>query len=288
MAAPNSTCKQSQRSMLKIIIFSFLIISNCRCFSQTIYNAIILNKNNYYKTTKPKKTIQTITYYSLNGKGFEKCITLFNASGMAISQEIYSHNGWQKNTYTNDTFRKIRLSKIIEGNYFGGFKFKEIYTYDENNHLTRITISFSTNNSDTVGRVCSTVVLKNNEKGQPIEAVEFYQSNDTLETGNISTAKYLVNKNKVEISFPADSLRNETFFIINYGIFVPGFNEIYDSLGELVSFQQSNGSLTKYEIAYKYDKYGNYKRIKIYSRNLSVKGRKSKKVAKVVKLKYEY
>lgn len=280
--------------ILKLLAILLLIYFSHKCQAQVIYNAFVLNKNIYYKTTIPKKSIQTITYYNPKEKFSEKYISNFNDSGMIIKQVRIYQNGIDNWFYTNNNLNKTRLSAIHEGTYLGAFKFKEIYSYDSNHHLISITTKNKNNNisGDTSEHIVSIINIRNDEHGRPIETKSYHAKHDTTtDLFDISTANYFTNNNnKISIVFP-DSTRNKTIFSIHDGFIVQGFNDQYDSKGELTFLQpEINSSLSakKLHITYMYDKYGNYKKIIMYSVHLNKKGKEIKRKCRTMKIKYEY
>ncbi|MEO6455374.1 MAG: hypothetical protein ABIN97_14940, partial [Ginsengibacter sp.] len=63
------------------IIFLLTIISNL-ANSQNIYSALQLNQDREYRTKKPKKIIETNTFYNTNGTQVDKNVKTFDEAGM--------------------------------------------------------------------------------------------------------------------------------------------------------------------------------------------------------------
>jgi hypothetical protein len=159
--------------------------------SQNIYSALHLNEQREYKASKPKRIIETNTFYSSNGKKTGKNVKAFDSSGMLWVEERLDENGklTSKLTYMNDTLLKLKLSRTFERwNQFGYSKETAFYRYDSTNFLVEIT------DKQPNGSIIRITNIVNNDKGHPVELSVL--SGDGSSFGK-EIGKYLYDKNKV-------------------------------------------------------------------------------------------
>ena len=256
--------------MQKLTVFIFLILISGLSNAQNIYSALQLNQEREYKKVRPKKIIETNTFYNSNGKQVEKNIKTFDEAGMLLVEERYDKNGTLKArlAYTNDTVHRVKLTRAFERwTQFGYSKETAFYTYDTNFFLVRTT------DKDENGNIIRQANLICNDKGHPIELSLFDGNGNSF---GKETARYLYDKNKVVTSVVSNDgiiLSSDTVKIsyLEASKF-PAGNEVYNTNGDLTNWtrQNLNGTETIFEEEYTYDNFGNCTEKKFYK--VSVKG----------------
>ncbi|MBK8042627.1 MAG: hypothetical protein IPK21_08150 [Haliscomenobacter sp.] len=184
--------------MRKLTFLFLLTLLSGLVRSQNIYSALQLNAEREYKTQKPKKIVETNTFFDSSSKQVDKNIKTFDNAGMLLTEERFDENGRLKArfTNTNDTVHRITLSRVFERwTPLGYSKETAFYTYDKNFFLIGNT------NKDANGNIISQTNLVCNQNGHPIEL--------TLLDGNGNSfgkeiANYLYDKNKVVTSVVAN------------------------------------------------------------------------------------
>jgi hypothetical protein len=128
--------------MNKLTVLFYFTFFSAIASSQNIYSALQLNENRDYKTARPKKIVETNTFYNSSGKQVDKNVKTFDEAGMLLTEERFDESGnlKAKLTYTNDTANKLKLTRTFERwTQFGYSKETAFYTYDSNYNLTGIT-----------------------------------------------------------------------------------------------------------------------------------------------------
>ena len=274
--------------MLKLtILFIFTLFSGL-VKSQNIYSALQLNSEREYKTQKPKKIVETNTFFNSSGKQIDKNIKTFDIVGLLLTEERYDDNGTLKArlTYTNDTARRLKLSRVFERwTQFGYSKETAFYTYDKNFFL------IETTDKDAKGNIIQQTNLICNEKGHPIE-LSLFDSN-----GNIfgkETATYLYDKNKVVtsvISNDGRALSTDTTKInFRDASKFPDSNEVYNTNGDLTNRirQNLNRSVTIIEEEYSYDSFGNWTENRIFKVTVKGNGKRKRESDRIFRKEYTY
>lgn len=243
--------------MRKITIVFLLTLLSGLVQSQNIYSALQLNAEQEYKTKRPKKIIETNTFFNSSGKQVDKNIKTFDEAGMLLTEERYDDNGTLKArlTYTNDTVHRIKLTRVFERwTQFGYSKETAFYSYDTNFILT------GTTDKDANGNVIRQTNLISNEKGHPIELSLFDGNGNSF---GKETATYLYDKNKVVTSVVSNEgriLSSDTVKIsFTEASKFAGDNEVYNVSGDLTNWTRRNlnGTETIFEEKCTYDSFGN-------------------------------
>jgi hypothetical protein len=253
-----------------------------------MYTILHLNENREYKTVKPKKVIETITFYDPSGTKTEKNIKVFDNSGMLLTEERFDENGTltAKLTYVNDTTKRLILERVLERwNSFGNSKETAYYVYDTDNFL--ILVEDKNKNGTTINRS----EIKNNEKGNPIEFSGFDRN------GNFygkETATYFYDKNKVKISVVSNDgniVSTDTIKISFKDSFkYKEDKETYNDRGDLTEYSSKNfnGTFTTYKEEYQYDIAGNCIENKIHEVIMKPNGKQKLKLKNDYKMDYFY
>lgn len=274
--------------MRKLTILFLLTLLSGLVKSQNIYSALQLNAEREYKTKRPKKIIETNTFFNTSGKQVDKNIKTFDNSGMLLTEERYDDNGTLKArlTYTNDTVHRIKLTRIFERwTQFGYSKETAFYTYDTNFFL------IATTDKDANGNIIRQTNLICNDKGHPIELSLFDGNGNSF---GKETATYLYDKNKVVTSVVSNDgnvLSSDTVKIsfIDARNF-PTTNEVYNTNGDLTNWtrQNFNGSETIFEEEYAYDSFGNCTENKIFKVTVKGNGKRKRESDKIFRKEYSY
>ena len=274
--------------MLRLIILFCLTFLSGVGRSQNIYSALQLNENKDYKTTRPKKIVETNTFYNSSGKQADKNVKTFDEVGMLLTEERFDENGnlEAKLTYTNDTANRLKLTRIFERwTKLGYSKETAFYTYDSNHNLTGLT------DKDPNGNIILQTNLVINEKGHPIELALFDGNGNSFGKEN---ASYLYDKNRAITSVIANDgrvLSTDTIKIsfLKTSTF-PSDGETYNSNGDLTNWTRKNlnGTVTEFEEEYSYDSFGNCTENRIYKVITKGNGKRKRELDRVFKKQYTY
>jgi len=256
--------------------------------SQNIYSALQLNQDREYKTKKPKKIVETTTFYNTSGKQVDKNVKTFDDAGMLLMEERYDDNGTLKArlTYTNDTINRLKLTRIFERwNQFGFSKETAFYNYDTNRFL------ISTTDKDANGNILRQSDLVCNDKGHPIELSLFDGNGNSF---GKELAIYLYDINKVVTSVVSNdgrTLSSDTIKIsFKSASAFPNDREVYNTNGDLVNWTSKNfkGTETIFEVEYTYDSFGNCTEERIYNVTVKGNGKRKKDIDRIFKKEYTY
>ena len=276
--------------MRKLTIILLLTFICSYAISQSIYTAIQLNQEREYKTKKPKKIVETNTFYNTNGVQTNKNIKTFDEAGMLLTEERYDENGERtaRLIYSNDTVNRLTLSRSFERwSKFGYSKETAYYEYDTNNFLVSMTDKNANDQITFVSKVLC------NAKGDPIELLLF-DGNGNPYGKEIAT--YYYDKNLVTtsvISNIGQTLSNSTRKI-NYekAYLFPSNSEVYNDKGDLIIVRgiNSNGDAIEKisEEEYVYDGYGNCTENKSYKVTVKKNGKEIRKIERIFKKQYTY
>ncbi len=274
--------------MRKLTILFILTLLSGLVRSQNIYSALQLNAERDYKTQKPKKIVETNTFFNSSGKQVDKNVKTFDDAGMLLTEERYDDNGTLKArlTYTNDTIHRIKLMRIFERwTQFGYSKETAFYTYDTNFFLT------GTTDKDANGNIIRQTNLVCNEKGHPIELSLFDGNGNSF---GKETATYLYDKNKVVTSVVSNDgrvLSSDTVKIsFTQASKFAAANEIYNSNGDLTNWTRRslNGTETIFEEEYTYDSFGNCIENKIFKVTVKGNGKRKRENDRIFRKEYSY
>src|SRR5690606_13576699 len=76
-------------TMRKLTILFLLTLFGGLAKSQNIFSALQLNAEREYKTKRPKKIVETNTFFNSSGKQVDKNIKIFDEAGMLLTEERY-------------------------------------------------------------------------------------------------------------------------------------------------------------------------------------------------------
>jgi hypothetical protein len=269
------------------IIFLLTIISNL-ANSQNIYSALQLNQDREYKTKKPKKIVETNTFYNTSGTQVDKNIKTFDEAGMLLVEERYDESGTLKArlTYINDTTNRLKLARTFERwNQFGFSKETAFYNYDTNHFL------ISTTDKDANGNILRQSDLVCNDKGHPIQ-LSLFDGNGNSFGKEIATYLYDINKVVTSVvSNDGRTLSSDTIKIsFKTASLFPNDSETYNSNGDLVNWTSKNfkGEETIYEEEYSYDNSGNCIENRIYKVIIKRNGNKKRNINRIFKKDFTY
>ena len=274
--------------MCKLTILFLLTLISGLVKSQNIYSALQLNAEREYKTKRPKKIVETNTFFNSNGKQVDKTFKTFDEAGMLLTEERYDDNGTLKArlTYTNDTARRIKLTRVFERwTQFGYSKETAFYSYDTNFILT------GTTDKDANGNVIRQTNLVSNETGHPIELSLFDGNGNSF---GKETATYLYDRNKVVTSVVSNEgrvLSSDTGKIsFTQSSKFPGENEVYNVNGDLTNWtrRNMNGPETIFEEEYTYDSFGNCTENKIFKVTIKGNGKRKREDDRIFRKEYSY
>ncbi len=274
--------------MRKLTILLFLTLICGVANSQNIYSALQLNQEREFKTRRPKKIVETNTFFNESGKQVDKNEKTFDAAGMLLMEERFEENGKlnARLTYNNDTAQRHILSRTFERwNRFGYTKETAFYSYNANNYLVGII------DKDSNGNILSESSLICNDKGQPIQ-LSLSDRNGNLY--GIEKAIYLYDRNKCitsVISNDGSTLSTDTITISYKNAYLfPSATESYNANGDEVSWtrQNHNGTEILMEEEYIYDEYGNCTENKIYEITIKTNGKRKREIDRIFKKEYIY
>jgi len=276
--------------MRKSIIILLLTVFCGYAISQSIDTALHLNQEREYKTKKPKRIVETITFYDTNGKKTEKNIKTFDEAGMLLTEERYDENGERtaRLININDTVNRLKLCRRFERwNSSGHSKETTDYAYDTNNFL----VSMTDKNAN--GQITFISKVLCNTKGNPIELLLFDGSGNSY---GKEIATYFYDKNQVTTSVIASegkTLSNSTRKI-NYekAYLFPNDLEVYNDKGDLIivkTIDQDGLKINKIsEEEYSYDNFGNCTEERAYKVTVKKNGKEKRTIDKIFKKEYTY
>jgi len=271
--------------MTILLCFTFL---GAVAHSQNIYSALQLNENRDYRTFRPKKIVETNTFYNSSGKQVDKNVKTFDEAGMLLTEEQYDESGKleARLTYTNDTTKRLKLRRVFERwTQFGYSKATAFYTYNSNNYLV------GTTDKDANENIIQQTNLTVNDKGHPSELVLLDGDGNTF---GKETASYLYDKNTVVTSVVSTDgriLSTDTIKISFLKAYMfPAASEAYNSNGDITNSTRRNlnGTVTEFEQEYSYDSYGNCTENTIYKVVVKGNGKRKKELDRVFKKQYTY
>lgn len=256
--------------------------------SQNIYSALQLNQDREYKTKKPKKIVETNTFYNTSGKQVDKNVKTFDEAGMLLMEERYDDEGTLKArlTYTNDTVNRLKLTRTFERwNQFGFSKETAFYNYDTSHFLV------STIDKDANGNIIRQSDLVCNDKGHPIE-LSLFDGNGNSFGKEVATYFYDINKVATSVvSNDGRTLSSDTTKInFKTASLFPSNGETYNANGDLINWTSKNfkGTATFYEEEYTYDSFGNCIENRIYKVTIKGNGNKKRDIDRIFKKDYTY
>jgi hypothetical protein len=268
------------------IIFLLTVISN-PANAQNIYSALQLNQDREYKTKKPKKIIETNTFYNTSGIQVDKNVKIFDEAGMLLIEERYEGGTLEARlTYTNDTANRLKLTRTFERwNQYGLSKETAFYDYDANHFLVRTT------DKDANGNVLRQSDLVCNDKGNPVQ-LSLFDGNGNSFGNEIATYLYDINKVVTAVvSNDGKILSSDTIKIsFKTASLFPNDQETYNANGDLVNWTSRNftGEATIYEEEYSYDSFGNCTESSIYKVTVKRNGNKKRKIDRIFKKDFTY
>jgi len=274
--------------MRKLTFFFLLLFFSGLARSQNVYSALQLNAEREYKTKRPKKIIETNTFFNKSGKQVDRNIKIFDNAGMLLTEERYDEKGMisARLTYTNDTVHRVTLSRTIERwTAFGYTKETAFYTYDTRVFLVAIT------EKDANGNIIRQTDIVCNDKGHPVELSLFDGNGYSF---GKETASYFYDKNRVATAVLSTSrkvLSSDTIKIsFTYASKFPGPNEVYNIQGDLTNWNSKNynGSETIYEEEYTYDSFGNCTESRIYRISIKGNGKRKRENDRIFRKEYFY
>ena len=255
---------------------------------QNIYTALHLNEQREYKATKPKKIIETNTFYNTSGKQVDKNIKTFDAAGMLQTEERFEEDGnlTARLTYIADTLHKIFLSRTMERWGRGGYtKETAVYSYDSNYFLIR------TADKDANGNITMNSYHVNDAQGHPVELTVFDGNGHPY---GKETATYFYERNMAIVSVFSNagnklSTDSGEISFLNAALF-PGGGSMYNTHADATNWVSKNlrGEETFFESEYVYDKFGNCTKNKIYKVIVKPNGKRKKDIDRIFEKEYFY
>ena len=271
--------------MLKIAVILMLLLVVWRGAAQNIYTVLHLNETSDYKTRKPKKIVERI--HSAAEGDRERVVKTFDA-GMPVLEERYDGGGTltTRLRYTNDTGRRVTLSRIMERwTSIGHMEEMALYKYDSAGFLVGIT------DQDGYGKTLDTYTVVNNDKGYPVELTGFGPDGRVLgrETG---AYRYDVNKVVTQVFSGDGRLVSTDTLKISFkdAYLYPGWGEQYNEQGDATHFIsiRVNGAVDAFQEEYTYDPFGNCTEEKIYKVSERGDGRLVLSLDRVFRREYVY
>ncbi len=256
--------------------------------AQNIYTALHLNEEREYKTKKPKKVVETNTFYSTNGKQVDKNVKTFDDAGMLLMEERYDEEGTLKArlTYTNDTLNKLKLTRTFERwNQFAYSKETAFYNYDTSHFLV------STIDKDANDNILHQSDLICNDRGHPVQ-LSLFDGKGRSFGKEIATYLYAINKVVTSVVSNDDKILSSDTIRINFktSSLFPGNGYSYNANGDLINWTSKNfrGTETIYEGEYTYDNFGNCLENRIYKVIMKRNGSKKRDIDRIFKKDYSY
>lgn len=275
--------------MTRVYIIIFFLLCSYYAKTQSIYWALNINKNNEYKSGKPKKITDSTTYNITTSAQLSTGIKLFDENGMLTYSE-YNHitGGYGTLTkYIYDTASRLLVRQDIEYRGYPAVTRSSMhFEYDEKWHLKRVV------HKDSAEKLLQITNLVNNEKGHPVQLIEV---NSNGIQSRKETAVYDYAKNRVHVTaYAADgnlafanslaiSHKDASKFPDDKGEFK------YNEHGDVIAYpgKLSDGVNANFEIDRTYDKTGNWLENKLYE-IINPNGKKERVLVTVSKREYFY
>jgi hypothetical protein len=268
------------------LLFCLLALSGVAS-AQYLLSALHLNENREYKTARPKRIVETNTFYNPGFTRTETIVKAFDGAGMLLTEERYDQASRLKArfSYRNDTATRRVLSKEYEGwTPYGHSKEAIIYTYDRQRYLVGIT------ELDTAGKVVMQTTLQVNAKGHPVELLQF------VGNGNLyrkETAIYLYDRNKVVTSRMGPDnrvfLTDTTWISYRSAHLFKEEGDVFNAAGDAISWRANTlKGPVEYEEEYAYDEKGNCTENRIYTVTVERNGKRKRTIDRVFKKEYTY
>lgn len=232
---------------MKKILFLIAILSNISIYSQSTLTSLNFGKNNDFHSTKlVSQTTTYTTFYNSNNtiKKTEE-ITSYNSKNNTITELRYDDekNLKQRLTRVYDSTGTICIMRKLENWHpiLGHTSETASYNYDAKGYL------INANDRDQNGKIFRKTDFTNNDKGDPIEIINF--------TGNeiIGSEKneYNYDKNEVITNYfnRNNKLTSSQTSVIDYSKSNSG--DVVNEYGDIIKS-------AKYEMEIKYDKFGNW------------------------------
>lgn len=256
---------------MKKLIFIIVLFLNINIYSQSTLTSLSFGKDNDFHSTKlvSETTTNTTFYNSNNTIEQAKEITSYNSKNSPITEHRYDGNNDLKQRLTNvyDSTGIRCIGRKLENwhQYLGHTIEIASYNYNSKGFLVNVT------DKDQNGKVFRTTDFSNNEKGDPIELVN-YIGNEII---GKEINKYNYEKNEVIIKYfnKYDKLTSSQTSAIDSTKSNPE-----DTLSEYGDILKS----PKYEMEIKYDKFGNWVKKK-YSPIKNGKFTKQSETTRVIK-----
>lgn len=232
---------------MKHFFFIVLLFFNVNIYSQSTLTSLNFGNNiNFHSTKLVSETTTNTTFYNSNGTvEYTKEVTSYNTQNNVILELRYDgeNNLKQRLTRMYDSTGIRCLGRKFENwhRYLGHSIETASYIYDSKGYL------INTSDKDRYGRIFRHTEFINDEKGNPIELINF--------NGDVIVGKekneYDYDKNEVIIKYfnKNDELVSSQTSNINSSKVNP--ENIVNEYGDIIKSVQ-------YEMDIKYDKFGNW------------------------------
>lgn len=256
---------------MKKLIFIIALFLNINIYSQSTLTSLNFGKdNNFHSTKLVSETTTNTTFYNSSGTiEYTKNITSYNAQNNVLTELRYDKSSSLKQRLTrayDSTGIRCTGRKLENWHPYMGHTIEiATYNYDPKGCLINVT------DKDQNGKIFRTTEFSNNEKGDPIELVNYIGNEIVGKEMN----EYNYEKNEVIIKYfnKYDELISSQTSIIDSSKSNPG-----DTLSEYGDIIKS----PKYEMEIKYDKFGNWIKKK-YSPIKNGKFTKQSETTRVIK-----
>jgi hypothetical protein len=232
---------------MKKLIFKIIIFSTINIYSQSTLTSLNFGKNNNFHSSKlvSETTTNTTFYNSNNTIEKTKEITLYNAQNNVLAELRYDGDNNLKQRLTrmyDSTGIHCTMRKFENWHPYIGHTIEiASYNYDSNGYLINAT------DKDQNGKIFRTTDFINNEKGDPVEIINFIGKEIVGKEKN----EYNYDKNEVVTAYynKNNDLVNSQTSTIDYTKVNPG--DIINEHGDIIKS-------VNYEEEIKYDKFGNW------------------------------
>jgi len=232
---------------MKQLIFIIIIFSNISFYSQSTITSLNFGKNGDFHSDKlVSETITNTTFYNSSGTiEYKKNITSYNAQNNVLAELRYDENNNLKQRLTRayDSTGIRCIGRKLENwhPYMGHTIEIASYNYDPKGYLINVT------DKDQNGKIFRTTDFSNNEKGDPIELVNYIGNEIVGKEIN----EYNYEKNEVITKYfnKYEKLTSSQTSSIDSSKSNP--EDIINEYGDIIKS-------AKYEMEIKYDKFGNW------------------------------
>jgi flagellar hook protein FlgE len=273
------------KRLISFLTISIIVVNSM--FAQSIFSVIHLNDKEDIQHGYAKYITWKLTDFKVEGTRISKGSKSLNHNNQVIKdfEDDVNNDSWQ-NIITTDF--NSRTGLVQSRSYYrqhisGDFILEnQIFKYDINNFITEII------NKDKNGKTYVHTLIKNNEKGLPIELISYATEETLIEY--CERAEYLFDENlyisKIYSSEGVLLSSNKEILNFNDNYKFKNSGNEYNQTGDLIkSYISEDGYILH---TYKYDEHSNWIEYHVYDVTFTKEGKEKKNLITIYKRHIEY